>query len=494
MRGRPTGRKAHIPGLIITIVLLLIAMEFIGLLVVTKLVPVYLIFAVGIAILTCVLLICLLTGDFRKKVRFVIGIVLGSLFIVLLVVGNLFVLHTYNTLTRISGVNTKTSQIGIYVLKNDAAQTIEDAKDYTFGTLSSLDKKNTQEAVKQIQTLLGQPVKQQSADGVTKLVDSLMDGSCGVIILNHAYLPILSEMEGYTDIENKIRELDILDVNTVIEEQTKDTNVSQKQDAKNIIRLYISGIDTRGGEIINTRSDVNIIATINTDTKQMLLVSTPRDYFVPLSISNGVPDKLTHAGIYGIDVSMDTLGMLYDISLDKYFRVNFAGFIKIIDALGGIDIDSDAAFTASTDQEYSFTKGMNHMNGAAALAYSRERYAFQEGDRARGRHQMQVISAVIQQAMSSEMLSHYTEVLNGIEDCFDTNFSYDRMAELVRQQLEDGGSWNIVSYSVDGTGDTRQPYSMSANAYVMIPDQTTVDEAKALMQQVVDGEVIDLNK
>ena len=132
-------------------------------------------------------------------------------------------------------MNTKTSQIGIYVLKNDAAQTIEDAKDYTFGTLSSLDKKNTQEAVKQIQTLLGQPVKQQSADGVTKLVDSLMDGSCGVIILNHAYLPILSEMEGYTDIENKIRELDILDVNTVIEEQTKDTNVSQKQDAKNII-------------------------------------------------------------------------------------------------------------------------------------------------------------------------------------------------------------------------------------------------------------------
>ena len=342
--------------------------------------------------------------------------------------------------------------------------------------------------------MLGQPVKQQSADGVTKLVDSLMDGSCGVIILNHAYLPILSEMEGYTDIENKIRELDILDVNTVIEEQTKDTNVSQKQDAKNIIRLYISGIDTRGSEIINTRSDVNIIATINTDTKQMLLVSTPRDYFVPLSISNGVPDKLTHAGIYGIDVSMDTLGMLYDISLDKYFRVNFAGFIKIIDALGGIDIDSDATFTASTDQEYSFTKAMNHMNGAAALAYSRERYAFQEGDRARGRHQMQVISAVIQKAMSSEMLSHYTEVLNGIEGCFDTNFSYDRIAELVRQQLEDGDSWNIVSYSVDGTGDTRQPYSMSANAYVMIPDQTTVDEAKALMQQVVDGEVIDLNK
>ncbi len=488
---RGQRRKARIPGLIITIVLLLIAVEFIGLLAVTKLVPLYLLFAAGIAILTCVLIVCLLTGDFRRKVRFGIGVVLGILFIILLVVGNLFVLNTYNTLTRISGVNTKTSQIGVYVLKDDSAQAIEDAKDYTFGTLSNLDTENTQEAVKQIEKLAGQSVKVQSEDGVTKLVDSLLDGKCGAIILNHAYLPILEEMDGYADINDKIRELDLLDVNTVIEDQTKDTAASQTQDGKNIIRLYISGIDTRGSEIINTRSDVNIIATINTDTRQMLLVSTPRDYFVPLSISNGVPDKLTHAGIYGIDVSMDTLGMLYDISLDKYFRLNFAGFIKIIDALGGVDVNSDAAFSAGG---YTYTEGVNHLNGEQALAFARERYAFQDGDRARGRHQMEVIRAVMQKVLSPELLSHYTEVLNGIEGCFDTNFSYDRLAELVRQQLDDGGSWNIVSYSVDGTGDTRQPYSMSANAYVMIPDQTTVDKAKELMQQVVNGEVIDLNK
>lgn len=488
---RGQRRKARIPGLIITIVLLLIAIEFIGLLAVTKLVPMYLLFAVGIAILTCVLLVCLLTGDFRKKARFAIGVVLGILFIVLLVVGNLFVLNTYNTLTRISGVNTKTSQIGVYVLKDDSAQAIEDAKGYTFGTLNNLDTENTQEALKQIETLVGQSVKVQAEDGVTKLVDSLVDGKCGAIILNHAYLPILEEMDGYSDINDKIRELDILDVDTVIEDQTKDTASTQNQDGKNIIRLYISGIDTRGSEIINTRSDVNIIATINTDTKQMLLVSTPRDYFVPLSISNGVPDKLTHAGIYGIDVSMDTLGMLYDISLDKYFRLNFAGFIKIIDALGGVDVNSDVTFSTGG---YSYTEGVNHLNGEQALAFARERYAFQDGDRARGRHQMEVIRAVMQKALSSDLLSHYTEVLSGIEGCFDTNFSYDRLAELVRQQLDEGGSWNIVSYSVDGTGDTRQPYSMSANAYVMIPDQTTVDKAKALMQQVVDGEVIDLNK
>ena len=285
-----------------------------------------------------------------------------------------------------------------------------------------------------------------------------------------------------------------VDVEIKTDDTASSDDTAKQTDPDNIIRLYISGIDTRGSAIINTRSDVNIIATINTDTKQALLVSTPRDYFVPLSISNGVPDKLTHAGIYGIDVSMDTLGMLYDISLDDYFRVNFAGFIKIIDALGGVDVNSEEAFTAYTDSRYSYTKGINHLGGEAALAYARERYAFSDGDRARGRHQMEVISAVIQKVLSPDILSRYTDVLAGIDGCFETNFSYDRLAELVRQQLTDGGSWNIVSYSVNGSGDTRQPYSMSANAYVMIPDQTTVDKAKELMQQVVDGEVVNLNE
>ena len=201
-----------------------------------------------------------------------------------------------------------------------------------------------------------------------------------------------------------------------MEIKTDDTassdDTAKQTDPDNIIRLYISGIDTRGSEIINTRSDVNIIATINTDTKQMLLVSTPRDYFVPLSISNGVPDKLTHAGIYGIDVSMDTLGMLYDTSLDDYFRVNFAGFIKIIDALGGVDMNVEASFS---DRGYSFTQGMMHMNGEEALVYARERYAFSDGDRARGRHQMELINAVMQKILSPEILSKYTEVLASLD-------------------------------------------------------------------------------
>ena len=486
-------KKVRAPGLVVTLILLLICLEFMALLAITKLLPVHLLFVAAIVLLTMVLLVALMTGDFRKKIPFVIGVVLSILLLIILLVGNLYVLKTYNTLSRISGVNTKTSQIGVYVREDDPAQTIQDAQSYTFGTMSDLDLENTQEALKQINENLGTVVQTEETAGVIALVDKLMEGDCEAIILNHAYLPVLADMEGYEEIETQLREIELMSVDTVIEQQP-DAAEADKQpepDPDNVIRLYISGIDTRGSQIINTRSDVNIIATINTDTKQMLLVSTPRDYFVPLSISNGMPDKLTHAGIYGVDVSMDTLGMLYDIPVNYYFRGNFAGFVTIIDALGGIEVDSDYSFSSGG---YSFSEGINYLSGDEALVFARERHAFAEGDRQRGKNQMAVIEGVMKKAMSPELLSNYSSIMSAIEGCFDTNFSYDKIAELVRDQLSSGGSWNVVSYSVDGTGDTRQPYSMSANAYVMIPDESTVEKAKELMQQVVDGEVISLGE
>ena len=225
---------------------LLISFEFLGLLAVTKLLPVYLLFAGGLVLLTGVLIIGLLTGDVRKKALFAIGSLLAVLMVVVLVIGNLYILKTYNTLARISGVSTKTSQIGIYVRTDDPAQTIEDTQGYIFGTLSDLDKENTEGAVQQINETLGASIEIKAQSGVMELVDSLLNGECGVIILNHAYLPVLEEMEGYENISEEIREIELLTVDTVIEDK-KDTadDVPTKEDPDNIIRLYISGIDTR---------------------------------------------------------------------------------------------------------------------------------------------------------------------------------------------------------------------------------------------------------
>ena len=261
-------------------------------------------------------------------------------------------------------------------------------------------------------------------------------------------------------------------------------------DTELVITKGKTGIGPRGEMTAKSRSDVNIIATVNTDTHEILLVSTPRDYFVPLSISGGAPDKLTHAGIYGIDVCMDTLGMLYDIDINYYFRINFGGFVKVIDALGGITVNSDYDFDSKNILGYHFNKGENYVNGEQALIFARERYAFQEGDRQRGKNQMEVIRGVVKKALSPEILTSYSSILSSLDGCFGTNITYEEIAQILQQQLTNGGDWTIVSYSVNGTGATEKPYSMSQKAYVMVPDYNTVDNAKSLMEKVRNGEVV----
>ena len=271
------------------------------------------------------------------------------------------------------------------------------------------------------------------------------------------------------------------------EQTSSDTSAKDDAVTDEVYTIFVSGIDTRGGMTASSRSDVNIILTLNATTKQILMISTPRDYFVPLSISNGVPDKLTHAGIYGVNVCMDTLDMLYDIDINYYFRLNFAGFEQIIDALGGVNVNSDYDFDSGNTTGYHFNKGENHLNGEQALVFARERYAFKEGDRQRGRNQMAVIQGVVDKATQPAFLKNYLSVLDSLDGAFETNVPYDVMASLVRKQLDEGGSWQVLSYSVDGTGDTQKPYSMSSKAYVMIPNQNTVDKARVLMKKVREG-------
>ena len=279
-------------------------------------------------------------------------------------------------------------------------------------------------------------------------------------------------------------------VETTIEPQETEAKAEENTNDGSIYTIFISGFDSRSGLVAKRRSDSNIIATVNTATSQVLLVSTPRDYFVPLSISGGQRDKLTHAGIYGINVCMDTLGMLYNEDINYYFRINFAGFEQLINALGGVTVYSDYDFDSKNETGYHFKQGENYLNGEQALVFSRERYAFKEGDRQRGKNQMAVIKGVSNKALSPELLKNYSSVLSSIQGCFETNNSYEEIARLLQQQLNNGGDWNIVSYSVNGTGDTQKPYSMSQKAYVMIPDESTVQKAEAMMKKVRDGETV----
>lgn len=480
----------HIPGLIVTLVVLITAIIFAVMLVNMNMVPTKFLAGIGLIILILVLIVGALVWSTDGKIRFIVGVLLAAVFAAVFILGSMYIYKTHSALAEISGVNTEITEVGIYVRADDAADSVAATADYVYGVLTDLDRENSDKAIQEVDSEVGKSVQVQEYAGLTELVDGLLNGQTGAIILNSAYLSVIEEMDGYSDVSSRIKELTVKKVETTIEPQVTESETAQNTKDGSVYTIFISGIDSRSGLVAKSRSDSNIIATVNTNTREVLLVSTPRDYFVPLSISNGQKDKLTHAGIYGINVCMDTLGMLYNEDINYYFRINFAGFEQLIDALGGITVNSDYEFDSKNETGYHFNQGENFLNGEQALIFSRERYAFTAGDRQRGKNQMAVIKGVINKALSPELLKNYSSVLSSIQGCFETNISYEEIARLLQQQLNNGGSWNIVSYSVDGTGDTQKPYSMSQKAYVMVPDESTVQKAQQMMKKVRDGETV----
>ena len=257
--------------------------------------------------------------------------------------------------------------------------------------------------------------------------------------------------------------------------------------------LYLSGVDNRGELTEKARSDVNILAVVNPTTKRVALINTPRDYYVDLAGTDS-KDKLTHAGLYGVETSMATLGNLYGIQVDHYIRIDFSGFISIIDAVGGVDVYSDQAFTSVGSPGYydptTFAEGWNHLDGKSALAFARERHAFASGDIQRGINQMKVIDAMADKLKSPTVLMSFSKLMDAVSDCFVTSLSQEQISALVRMQLGDLANWDIESCSVTGSsGKSSQCYSAKGQSlYVMKPDESSVSKAKELIASVLGGE------
>ena len=271
------------------------------------------------------------------------------------------------------------------------------------------------------------------------------------------------------------------------------SDAEAKKITKEPFVVYLSGVDTRGELTEKARSDVNILAAVNPETKQVVLINTPRDYYVDLAGTNS-KDKLTHAGLYGVQTSMDTLGNLYGVDVQHYIRINFAGFINIVDALGGVDVYSDQAFTSVGSPGYydptTFAEGWNHLDGKAALAFARERHAFKTGDVQRGINQMKVIDAMLNKIKSPALLMGFSKIMDAAADCFVTSFSQDQISALVRMQLSDFAEWDIESYTVTGTSSssTKCYSAKGQKLYVMKPDDASVSKAREMIASVLGGE------
>ncbi len=429
-----------------------------------------------------------------------VSISLGSVYVAMVVSK---VDSTVSNVTRTE--TTLEAMVGVYVMADDSAQSIEDAATYSFGTMSGFDDENTEYAVNAINETLGTTITTVAQTSMTSVVDVLYIGTVKAIILNEAYASTVSDFEGYENFETETRLIYEVPVEkTVVVNEDGTTTETDENDTDSFLDsveaiaditsepfvVYVSGSDTRSEILDRSRSDVNILMAVNPTTKQILLLNTPRDYYVANPAGDGAMDKLTHCGLYGVETSMEALANLYDTDVNYYGQINFTGFETLIDAIGGITVYSPQAFDTG---EYSYVEGENTLDGAAALAFARERYAFASGDNMRGQNQMRVITAVINKMTSSgsTLLMNYSSILESLEGMFSTNLSSDEIAALVKMQLGDMASWNIKSYAVTGEGGSETTYSAPGNyAYVMYQDADMVAHASELLDKVANGETL----
>ncbi len=252
--------------------------------------------------------------------------------------------------------------------------------------------------------------------------------------------------------------------------------------------IYISGIDVYGEIDKESRSDVNLIATVNPKKQKILLTTTPRDYYVKIpGVSGEQKDKLTHAGVYGIDTSIATLENLYGIEIPFYVRVNFTSVEEIVDVMGGVDVESEVAFKTSkaAGKVVDVQKGKNHFNGKEALAFARERKAFKTGDNQRGKNQQALMTGLLNEAMSPKILFHANSMINSVAGNADTNMSERQIKSLVRMQVSNMKGWDIESIAATGD-DSGKQYCFSYSGgplYVTVPHASSVEEIQGKMRE-----------
>lgn len=483
----PNSAKKRQSGssLVITFILCAVVLFFVGFTISTELFPPFYLAFGTILFLLLVGCVRVLTRNPEHRVKQFLGFALAGALILGCAVSSLALWQTVRMMRQVTNTSAELAVASFYVELDSAAQTLNDINGHNVGILAELDRANTDEILRQTEAESQLTFSLKEYDTLTDLADALLEKQVDSILLNQAFVSLYAEISGYEDFSSGLRELSTQAVDHAVQNDNLIQAETEETIEDPVITVLISGSDTRGTTIDRRgRSDVNIIVRINRETHKILMISTPRDYYVPLALSSGTPyDKLTHAGIYGMDVLMGTLENLYHTEIDYYFRINFTGFVEIIDALGGIEVYSDYAFTVGN---YEYQQGVNFLNGDAALAFARERYSFAEGDRQRGENQMAVIEGVLEKALSPSILSGYSAILESIQDCVDTSVPYELIAELVRQQLADNASWSVESFSVDGTGSSAATYSMSQRLYVMLPDEATVQEASDKLAALAD--------
>ena len=373
--------------------------------------------------------------------------------------------------------NYSSYSISVVVLADSEIGNVSELSSVTAPTKTDAD--NIKKLLDDIKTSQSKVLTVEESSSYLAAYKSLLAGETKAIVLNSVFENLIEQE--YPDHAKKIKKIYTKELTKTVE--------APKLSQNKAFNIYISGIDTYGPISSVSRSDVNIIMTVNQETKKILLTTTPRDAYVPIADGgNNQNDKLTHAGIYGVDASIHTLENLYDIELNYYARLNFTSFLKLIDLLGGVDVYNDQEFTAHTNGKH-YGVGNIHMDSELALGFVRERYSLTNGDGDRGRNQQKVISAIIQKLTSAEALKNFDSIMQGLQDSVQTNMPPETMVSLVNAQLASGGKYSVITRDLKGTGRMDLPsYAMpDSNLYMLEVDPNSLETLKTEIKDIMEG-------
>ena len=345
---------------------------------------------------------------------------------------------------------------------------------------TKVDKNNIETLMSALKKDKKVDVKVDDVASYQEAYDNLKSGKSKAMVLSGSYASLLESVD--SNYASNLKTIYTYKIK-------KKNNNSAKQVDSKVFNIYISGIDTYGSISTVSRSDVNIIMTVNMNTHKILLTTTPRDAYVKIPDGGADQyDKLTHAGIYGVETSEKTLENLYGINIDYYARINFTSFLKLIDQLGGVTVHNDQAFT-SLHGKFDFPVGDIQMNSEQALGFVRERYSLDGGDNDRGKNQEKVISAIVNKLASLKSVSNFTSIVNNLQDSVQTNMSLDTINALANTQLDSGSKFTVTSQAVTGTGSTGQltSYAMpNSSLYMMKLDDSSVASASQAIKNLME--------
>lgn len=450
----------------------------------------YLILIAVIVFLFVVILLLLLHYVSKKTWSKALSSLLIILCSAVLFVGNTYLARTNDFLNTVTQKSDQVKHtVNVYTLKSSKIKKLEKLNNKKIGTLKSIDTEGTQKSLKDIKKDI--KFVQKNYDSVQALVKALYDQEVDAIVLNKSYQSNVTDMEDYQDFISKTKVVH----QTIYYTEDKLDSLAVSNLATHPFTIEISGNDAYGDLEEDSRSDVNMLVTVNPNTSTVLLTSIPRDYYIQYACEDGeCPvgelDKLTHTGMSGVDTTRDTLSQMLGVDINYVCRINFDGAKNIVDALGGVDVTVDQGLAVDefyTNPAYGVHEGVNHLDGAGALAFARERYAYEDGDKQRVRNQQIVLEALVKKAISTDAIANYTSLLDAMSGCFSTNMSNEEIKQFIKFQLQANPNWTFETYVLDGYGDQYYCAMSGQDASVLVPDQRSVDIGSQKIKAVLEG-------